>query len=240
MNDIDVLMEFLRFPLDNSDELFHKFSDIPGCIQRGENMEKFIFIKGKRENKVLLVAHADTYWDSHYGKGISQPQEFIQTDGIIQNKNGGLGADDRAGCAMLWLLRHLGHSLLITNGEEHGRIGSKWLMQNNQDIADEINQHHQFLIQLDRRNKTDFKCYTVGTDEFREYVSEMTGYTEPNYSSYTDIVTLCRDVCGVNLSIGYHNEHTANEFLDMSAWQNTLRICRKWLSKDDLPRFALP
>ena len=176
-------MEFLRFPLDNSDELFRKFSEIPGCIHRGENMEKFIFIKGTRENKVLLAAHADTYWDSHYGVINCQPQELSQTEGIIQNKNGGLGADDRAGCATLWLLRHLGYSLLITKIE--------------------------------------------------------TGYTEPNYSSFTDIVTLCRDVCGVNLSIGYQNEHTENESLDVSAWKNTLSICRKWLSKDDLPRFFL-
>ena len=38
-------------------------------------------------------------------------------------------------------------------------------MDHNKDIADEINHDHQFVIQFDRRNGRDFKCYDVGTDE---------------------------------------------------------------------------
>jgi hypothetical protein len=37
-----------------------------------------------------------------------------------------LGADDRAGLAILWLLRDLGHSLMVTDLEEHGRMGSTY------------------------------------------------------------------------------------------------------------------
>ncbi|OQY09386.1 MAG: hypothetical protein B6I30_09910 [Desulfobacteraceae bacterium 4572_187] len=93
-------------------------------------------------------------------------------------------------------------------------------MNYNHDIADKINFEHQFVVQLDRRNGRDFKCYSVGTDEFRNYVGQTTGYIEPDRSAYTDIVTICRDICGVNLSIGYHSEHCENEHLVISEWEN--------------------
>ena len=239
MNDTDILRVFLNLPLGKSDEVFDKFARIPGAVRRGSGLEQFLFIEGDRPNRVMLVAHADTYWDEHYGGNGNKPQELIQQNGIVLNKNGGLGADNRAGCAIIWLLREMGHSILITNGEERGRTGSRWLMNENHDIADTINLGHQFVVQLDRRNAKDFKCYSVGTDKFRTYISQATGYSEPDRSSCTDIVTLCRDICGVNLSIGYHNEHGEDEHLVVSEWQNTLNICRKWLSESELPHFGL-
>jgi hypothetical protein len=110
-------------------------------------------------------------------------------------------------------------------------------MDENIDIADEINRNHQFMVQLDRRNATDYKCYNVGTDDFRRYVEESTGYSEPDLCSATDIKVLCRDITGVNLSIGYHNEHKTEEYLVLAEWQHTLNICRRWLSEVQLPIF---
>ncbi len=45
-------------------------------------------------------------------------------------------------------------------------VGSTWLMydEKNRDIADRINNNHQFIIQFDRRGGKDFKCYNVGTE----------------------------------------------------------------------------
>lgn len=227
-------MYFLRSPLDNSDEIFKKFANIPGAVHRGSDLEQFLFINGSRKNRVLLVAHADTKWEN-----VEVEPDIVLENGKIRNKNGGLGADDRAGCAIVYLLKDIGHSILITNGEEHGGQGSKWLMKCNPDIARKINDDHQFVVEFDRRNAFDFKCYDVGTDEFRDYVSQVTGYTEPDRTSSTDIVTICRDICGVNLSIGYYNEHREDEYLVIDEWENTLNICRKWLSESELPRFCL-
>ncbi len=113
-------------------------------------------------------------------------------------------------------------------------------MDDNKDIADEINRDHQFVIQFDRRNGTDFKCYDVGTDEFRSYVAKKTGYTEPDRRFTTDIVTLCHEIAGVNLSVGYHNEHHENEYLNIVEWEHTLNVVKEWLSEPNLERFALP
>jgi hypothetical protein len=239
MTDIDILLEFLCIDLAASDGVFERFSDIPDAIVRGSGMDKFLYVRGSRPDRVLLVAHADTYWDNSYGQNHNAPKELSIDNGIIRNLNGGLGADDRAGCAILWLLKDLGHSILITNGEEGGLVGSRWLRNENPDIFDEINSTHQFAVQFDRRNSSDYKCYSVGTAAFRDYIGKMTGYSEPDRKSSTDIVILSDRIAGVNLSIGYRKEHTEMEHLVMDDWQHTLDICRSWLSENDLPRFPL-
>lgn len=186
---------------------------------------------------VLLVAHSDTFWDHHYGGNENKPQNIFQENGILRNKNGVLRTDDRAGCAMVYLLKDLGHSILITNDEEHGQKGSNWLMSCNPDIADKINFEHQFIVQLGRRNGSDFKCYHVGTEEFSNYVEQISGYTEPNCSSYTDIVTICRDICGVNLSIGYNEENSENEYLVIYDMRKYIEYMPKMVIRKKLPRF---
>ncbi len=245
MNDIETLRRFLEVPLETSEPIFQYFLSIPDreIIFRGERPNRFLYVRGQRKNKVLLVAHADTVWDDFFKESRHERHELIFSSGIFQSSSSvcGIGADDRAGCAMLWLLKDLGHSLLITDGEEAGGLGSDWLMSDptNSDIAEEINTQHQFMIQLDRRHGSDFKCYSVGTDEFRDYVHCMTGYTEPDRYSYTDIVTLCQEITGVNLSVGYRNEHSSKESLCVEEWLNTLNVCRRWLAEEDLPRFSL-
>lgn len=242
MNDIDLLRHFLKYPIWTSKPIFKKFKSIKGAIFREKDKkgkQRFLFIKGKLEKKVVLIAHADTYFDEFYN--FAPQKHFVETQGnffIGKDENGdrvALGADDRAGCAILWALKDSGHSILITDGEEHGKIGSQWLMEHKQDIANIINQH-QFMIQFDRRNNSDFKCYNVGTDEFRKFIAEKTHFSEPDRSSSTDITILCKEICGVNLSVGYYDEHKNNERINFNEWLNTLNMTRGLL-KEDLPRF---
>lgn len=240
-NDIETLKHFLKHPLNSGDSILAAFAGLEGAIHRGSGLKQFVYIEGSRKDKVVLIAHADTYWDNHYEIETIVNHKLKQRGNIISSGSPGfgIGADDRAGCAILWLLKDSGHSLLITNGEEHGRKGSKWLMEKNGDIARRINNEHQFMMQLDRRNGADFKCYNVGTDAFREYVEDKTGFEEPNTSSFTDIVTLCENIPGVNLSIGYYDEHSEEETLNVEEWLKTLNICRNWLKETDLPGFLL-
>jgi len=71
-------------------------------------------------------------------------------------------------------------------------------------------------------------------------VKTETGYTEPDRDSFTDIGVLCRGICGVNLSVGYRDEHGWFERLSIREWKNTLELCREWLSGNRFPRFAQP
>ena len=75
---------------------------------------------------------------------------------------------------------------------------------------------------------------------FYESASERknNGY-EPNRSSFTDICTLCKTICGVNFSIGYYNEHSKDEYLNVNEWLNTYEMVKKIATMDFLPRFDL-
>ena len=52
--------------------------------------------------------------------------------------------------------------------------------------------------------------------------------------SKTDIVVLCKDICGANLSIGYYNEHTTTEILSYREWLKTYKKVEKMLSNEQL------
>lgn len=218
------------------DGVLDRFAASSACaVDRGTDDERFVYIPGHRSDRVLLVAHADTVWDERQGF----PPELIVENGIVRSADPemGCGADDRAGCAILWELRDLGHSLLVTSCEEHRQKASHWLMDKNPDLADEINSDHAFAVQFDRRDSNDAVFYNVGTDAFRAYVAAMTGYAEPDLYSITDICVLCRDITGVNLSVGYYNEHKPVEYLDLAQWRHTLDVARDWLAPPGLPRF---
>lgn len=232
-SEIVILKEFLSLP-HRASAVLDKFAALDGAVRKSGGGEKgFVYIPGKRKKGVLLVAHADTVADA------DQKVALEEKDGVIRNSAGILGADDRAGCAMLWLLRESGHGLLVTDGEENGCIGARFLRDDCPDIFDEINGRYQFTVQIDRRNGRDYKCYDVGTDEFRAYVEGKTGFAEPDRHSRTDIVVLCGKICGVNLSCGYRHEHHENECIVTSEWLNTLALLRKWLAEDALPEFRL-
>ncbi|MEJ5365406.1 MAG: hypothetical protein WHS86_09915 [Desulfosoma sp.] len=240
MEEIKVLEEFLSLSLESSDPVLQRFGNLPGAVHRdGGDGRRFVYVPGSRKDRIVLVAHADTVWTLWGRERTSRPHRVVRENGIFRSESSGLGADDRAGCAILWLLKDSGHSLLVTDGEEKGQLGSWFLVEECPDIYDEINETHGFMVEFDRRNAADFKCYDVGTDDFRSYVASVTGYAEPDRRAFTDICTLCRDICGVNLSVGYYHEHSAQEYLSIREWRHTLDLCRSWLGSADLPRFAL-
>ena len=224
---LNVLLDFLGQP-HRPKTIFDKFLQIEGSVTTtGQQTQGYVYIPGKREDRVLLVAHADTVLSLSDTKA---PEIIIKNNNIITNKHGGvLGADDRAGCAILWLLKDSGHSILVLDGEESGMAGSRWLMSD-KDMADIVNSHN-FVVQLDKSGENEFKCYNVGSPEFIQYVQESTGYIPLPNTSYTDIVTLCRDICGVNFSVGYFNEHTDREELNIDFWLKTYFTIKFWLEK---------
>ena len=249
-----ILKEFLRFPLTETGAVFERFLQLPGAAIHGSGRERVLYVEGARPieaGRCLLVAHADTVWDDYWGGATNTTNaataggQLVETNGIIRSADParGLGADDRAGLAILWLLRDLGHSLMVTDLEEQGRLGSTYLRNHEPEVLSKINRDHAFAIQFDRRNSRDYKCYDVGSEEFRSYLCDRTGYAEPDRRSFTDICTLCdprgggERMCGVNLSIGYYDEHSEDEHLVVAEWLHTLHLARHWLSQPAIPCF---
>ncbi|MCL2755517.1 MAG: hypothetical protein FWE45_00485 [Firmicutes bacterium] len=290
-NDVAVLKQFLSCDLTSADEVFSIFQQIPGMkLYQGDfEKDRFLFKQGTREDRVTLVAHADTVFTggrSLYGYGQSYGYssydydffDFI-ADGfgfggyepvgksgrlapVIKPKktntkqtirsmviNGqemifgenpevGIGADDRAGCAILWLMQQSGHNILVTDGEEIGCKGASYLMQYHPDIRNEINSS-RYIMEFDRQGEKDYKCYTIPvSDEFKRYIEEKTGFVDAGITALSDVAVLSRNVCGVNMSVGYYREHSSKECINVNEWLNTLNLTRQMLS-EKIPEFSL-
>lgn len=236
--DAAALEKFLKLPIDSPDSVFARFRELPGAIEhQGEGKEHFLYIPGTREDRCVLAAHADTVADTFYTNEAAATFPVLRDGKFISGHAGTiLGADDRAGCAILWQLRKSGHSLLILDGEEHGQIGANYLRNSYPELWQEI-EAHSFLLQLDRRGERDYKTYSIPVSrEFHTYIQEETGFKYNESSGKTDICALCEHVCGVNLSIGYYEEHTKGECLQIDQWEHTLQVVRTMVEKP-LKRF---
>ena len=63
----ETLERFLSFPLESARPVLEEFAHLPGAVAVFEEGKKsFVFVPGSREDRILLVAHADTVWDALY------------------------------------------------------------------------------------------------------------------------------------------------------------------------------
>ncbi len=228
--DIITLAHFLKIGLDNPEGVMNEFKALSGAqyypSSYDDNGNSFIYVPGSRDDRMLLTAHADTVFDY---PGAVSCLNFDGQRSFSTNPDAGIGADDRAGCAIVYLLKDSGHSLLITNGEEDGCRSACRIREEFPELFEELNEH-SYILEFDRRNAADYKVYSLPvSQDFRSLIESNTGYTDAGKSSSTDIVELCGKICGANLSVGYYNEHSPDEYLVYSEWQNTLKSARKML-----------
>ena len=64
----EALEKFLSMSVKSSDEVIDTFANLPNAIykQGKKPNERFVYIPGTRDDKVLLIAHADTVWDKNW------------------------------------------------------------------------------------------------------------------------------------------------------------------------------
>ena len=161
------------------------------------------YIVAKGNIPVALVAHMDTIY-------ASSPKifKYFENEGFIH----GLGFDDRAGIfAIIKIIQSgLRPSVILTTGEEEGGIGATLLTL---DYQESPIRDLNFLIELDRRGTNDCVFYHCNNEKFIKFIEEY-GF-ERNTGSYSDISFIMSQwkVCGVNISVGYYNEHTPSEIL---------------------------
>ena len=237
---IDILLSFLNTPLDSGDEIFARFAALPNAVDRSgaEPLQRYVYIPGTRKDRVLLVAHIDTVWDRAYKRPFSEAHEVLFEDGVFRSGNAacGIGADCRAGCAMLWEMRGSGHSILIVDGEEHGKHGAKYLKKSNSVLFRTLN-HHRYIIEFDWQGTDGCLFNQVdNTKRFKKYIENALGFIDSKAKGGTDLQVLCQRVCGVNLGVGYHKCHTKDETLVLSEWENTLEKVGAFLEQPQ-PKF---
>lgn len=194
------------------------FQKILSLSQNGllKTMEQYLVRKGYTEIvatkdylyavgdiPISLVAHLDTVFP--------HPPKDIYYD---KNKNvmwspDGLGADDRAGVFAIIKILKKGYKphIILTTNEEQGCLGAMTFVDNVPEPFADM----KYIIQLDRRGVYDCVFYDCDSKVFETYI-ESFGFVKDT-GSFSDISIICPywGVAGVNLSIGYLNEHSVSE-----------------------------
>ncbi len=187
---------------------------------------------------MMFAAHLDVV------REFSPSYKVVVRDNIVSREKGILGADDRAGVAIILnLIKEVGDikecppfKFVFTVGEEQGQYGAEA-------IDPEFFEDVSFGISLDRKNCKDIvfrsSSQEYSTLEFAEGVARISGriFSAENkfvpcqggvsdLSVWSDKNTL---PC-VNLSIGYDDEHTNKEYLDLICWDRTHQLAKELIS----------
>lgn len=186
------------------------------------------YIVGIGEIPIALVAHMDTV----YSTPVSNLY-YDQRKGVLWSPEG-IGADDRAGVFAIIKILQDGYrpSIIFTTDEEKGGEGAEKLS-----LLDCPIPGLKYMIELDRRGTNDCVFYDCYNPEFVDYI-ESFGFCE-QYGSFSDISFLMPywEVCGVNLSIGYEDEHSYSETLHIKPMFDTIKKVEIMLSEKEIPEF---
>lgn len=184
----------------------HKYES---CYRRNE----FLFFCNSK-SPILLQAHIDTVRD--------EKKELKIFGDKILYANGILGADDRAGIyAIMEICRESSvlPNLLFTNGEETGGSGMRKFTHK---FKSKHLKHINLCIALDRQGVGEYVTYNDLPLEVSMYM-ESFGFTE-HEGSFSDcqIFTSKYRIPSVNVSVGYHHQHTASECLHIDEMEMTI------------------
>ena len=186
---------------------------LTGFYEDIEVTERYIVAHG---SDIALVAHLDTV---HLEKNNDNTLFFDQKKRVVWSSVG-LGADDRAGVfAILRLLKAgLRPTIILLTDEEIGGQGAKALVAKHKDNYLNL----KYLIELDRHGKEDCVFYRCCNSEFEKYVQSF-GFKRA-WGTFSDISIIAPawEIAAVNLSIGYFEEHTLAEYLDLNMFDTTV------------------
>jgi hypothetical protein len=194
----------------------------------------------KKSHRTLFVAHVDTV---HREDG----KNLVKVKNDTWHAYGGvpLGADDGAGVAMLMHLLHSGKSAyyIFTQGEECGGIGATFIAKQYADLLSEFDR----AIAFDRRGIDSIishqgygRCCSDSfaqalANAFNDIDPDAFMYAPDDSGVYTDTAEFTTVIpeC-TNISIGYYNEHTERESLNITHFTRLAAAAAK-LDWDELP-----
>lgn len=193
---------------------------IKGYKNIQEHKTGFLYAPG--DIPFMLVAHLDTV-HHQLPKNV-----FFDNEQQVMWSPQGIGGDDRAGVyGILKVLEKCKPHVLFLHDEEIGGVGAS-IATRYLDLPD-VN----FMIEFDRKGKDDAVFYDCGNEVFKEHILSF-GFKE-QFGSFSDISVLSPewDIASVNLSIGYYNAHTTNEFIRVNEVNEVVEKTIKILENSD-------
>ena len=207
----------------------HVSKTIPDAVIKQDAIGNLYITRGVAEHYPCVVAHLDQVQKKH-----SRDFRAIETRDIIfgyspsKRRWEGLGADDKNGIwiALQCLARYDAIKIAFFVGEEVGCVGS-----NAADMA--FFENCRFVIQPDRRGYNDIitkiSWEQICSEEFLHAVEpNRFGYC-PTEGMMTDVEALRGNglaISCINLSCGYYEPHTDNEFTVKEDLMNCLYFVR--------------
>ena len=174
--------------------------------------ESYVLAKGSIP--ILLVAHLDTVFPDNTRKNMEI--YYDQKQHVMWSPDG-LGTDDRAGVILILKMLEDGYRphILFTHDEEMGGLGAIDFVF----AKTRLNMDIRYMIELDRMGVDDCVFYSCDNEEFTNYVASF-GFI-PSFGTFSDISILMPylGIAGVNLSVGYMDEHTEGEHWHID-WAN--------------------
>jgi len=176
-------------------------------------------LKGSNDRRVWVFAHTDKKRTNNRIEVLYDPK--MQTAWSFE----GLGADDRAGVYALIQLYIEMHRkdrpvLVFCDEEESGAQGAR---QFTPAWKEAMSTNCLAMLEFDRRGSEDAVYYNEETKVFKKKVKEH-GFIETG-GSFSDISIVGREtlICGTNLSVGYYDQHTAYERLEIDQLYQTIK-----------------
>jgi hypothetical protein len=166
------------------------------------------------DSPILWSCHTDTV---HNREGV-QYVRFLDGCAFVNNSNC-LGADDTTGA---WLMRQMilaqvPGTYVFHRNEEAGGVGSNWVLDNTPERLGGI----RFAIAFDRMGYHDVITHQWGNTASPEFAESLASALYPLHyceadgvftdtAVYADLIPECS-----NISVGYHRQHTAEEYQDI-------------------------
>lgn len=214
------------------DELFTSLRWYLNSIYPKVETNSFKYLYAQGTSPFCLMAHVDTLRNNR------KPLRLFSIDDCVVNKNGLLGADDRAGIhAIIKLIetRYEKHyelpSIIITNYEEVGFWGIK------QFIHDKVLKKPnfpRFCINLDRQGYREYVTYGFDLPANIRFLLSLfiLEHVESRSCADNAFLTDSYGIPSINMSIGYYNEHTEEERLNLTHHKKMIKLINNLIDLD--------
>lgn len=234
--DEKLLLDLFKIPAASGNE-----AEIQEYIKKWlskENIEYFEDSIGNiynisHDNRPLLSAHMDTVQDDldeHLASLIEIKEGRVSGYGVI-------GGDDKCGIyAILHLLKN-GHkdnvNFVFSVQEEVGAIGSS-LFEETNDLTKML-----YCLVLDRKGSSDILCdlnHDYGVKEFSDALTDFGsayGFSQST-GTFCDADNYNEQLSCANISVGYYNAHTKNEYAVISELENSIKFINSVISNLDV------
>lgn len=238
MTELKVLLALLRLrrPHETGNEMLARkiveqcISEVDTPLTYTTDRHGNLIVKVGEDTGVVFTAHLDTV---HRTEGINNitlvkptnNQRWLVADDSITGLPDVLGADDAAGVFLLTELIKAGvqGTYLFFVGEEVGGVGSSAFVQDNPNFSANM------AVAFDRRGYSDVITHQgvgarTASDEFGMALASALNEQNPKFeykASDRGVYTDTKEFAGIvpectNISVGYFNEHTNREELDLN------------------------